>query len=80
MRTINQMEQQLVSGSGDDGKTSIVERGVELCKGMPDEKKVTITLDHEDSLGLSSTGGSKTETITFEISCGDLRKAADSKS
>jgi len=80
MRTMNETELHFVSGAGDDEQSSIVERGVELCKGMPDDKTITITVDHKDSVGVGATKGSTTETITFEMTCGDLRESAEKSS
>lgn len=64
------------TGSSNGGQADIVSRGLELCKGLPDEKSITITLENTTSGGLGSTSGGVVETISFTLTCEELREAA----
>lgn len=82
MRTLADNEAMVVSGGdgGSDEQTDVMERGLEMCKGLPDDTKVSITIENTDAVGVDKSGAQWTETTTYTLTCGELRDAAAKKS
>lgn len=79
MRLLSDNEKALVAG-GDGGndseQTDVMERGIEICEGLPDDTTVSITIENKDSVGVSKSTAQWTETTTYTLTCGELRDAA----
>lgn len=81
MRALKSNEAMMVSGGdGSSGEqTDVMERGLEMCKGLPDDTKVSITIENTDAVGVDKSGAQWTETTTYTLTCGELRDAANKK-
>ncbi|ADV27778.1 hypothetical protein Psesu_1941 [Pseudoxanthomonas suwonensis 11-1] len=78
MKTLGIESLDLVSGGRNENQrqSDVVSRGLELCKGFPDDKEVTIRLENTTQAGVPGTNGGTKEVITFTLTCGELRDAA----
>jgi len=83
MRSISANEISMVSG-GRDGSGSATnasaarEAAINQCKGLPDNTKVTFTIQISSNVSgkVAGVGGEATtvQTVEVETTCGDLRK------
>ena len=65
----------LVRVVGGNSQSDFIQRGVEVCKGLPDSKSVTLEMSNTSSLGLGATKGAIIETISFTLTCVELRES-----
>lgn len=82
MRLLMENEAERVAGgdgSSDGEQTDVMERGIEICEGLPDDSQVSITIENTDAVGVDKSGAVWTETTTYTLTCGELRDAAEEK-
>ncbi|MDZ3797817.1 MAG: hypothetical protein U0T03_03305 [Xanthomonadales bacterium] len=69
----------VVCVSGGNAQSDFIQRGLEVCKGLPDNKSITLEIENTTSAGLWGTKGAITEAISFTLTCGELRESANGK-
>lgn len=76
MRALHDSEFKAVCGGTSASRSAAVKQ----CQGLPDNTKVTFTIQISSNVGgkVGGVGGEATtsQTVTVETTCGDLRKAS----
>lgn len=72
MRELTVNELDFVSGG-----TDAVEAARNMCRNLPDNTKVTITVNVGGSVGMGSTNTTNSTTVSVETTCGALRDSQD---
>ena len=70
----------VAGGNGSSGNSAARDAAIKQCQGLPDDTKVTFTIEISSNVGgkVAGVGGEATTTQTVEIetTCGALRKAS----
>lgn len=71
---------EVAGGNGSSGTSAARAAAVKQCQGLPDNTKVTFTIQISSNVGgkVVGVGGEATtsQTVEIETTCGDLRKAS----
>ena len=83
MRTLQLCETNAVAGGNKSQNSSSRDGALKACNGLPDETKVTFSMEVTANIGgkVGGLGGEATtrQMVTIETTCGDLRAAEDAK-